>query len=335
MGPLVTAEHQAKVKGYVDLGIEEGAELVVDGRDFRLDGSRATRTASSRRLPVRPGPTPEMRIYQEEIFGPVLAVVRAPDFEAAVDLVNEHEYGNGTAIFTRDGDAARDVRPSGQDRHGRRQRADPGADGLPQLRRLEALAVRRPPHARPRGRALLHPAEERSPRAGRPASAPAPSSSCRPWAEPAARAGRTGPIISAREPTGRSTGTPPRRRRAGLFCRPGRGCRARIKAILRRHCDHAREWRPRARRVPRGPRCRAPSRRPIEPKPSQVKGEARGCRHRSCCSWSCADPAGRCESASASRPARARAAGAPLSSRSISTRRRAAVRSSPRSIALA
>ena len=105
MGPLVTAEHRAKVKGYVDTGVGEGAELVVDGRDevvsgnedgFFLGGCLFDRV------------TPDMRIYQEEIFGPVLGIVRADDYEQALDLVNRHEFGNGAAIFTRDGDAARD-----------------------------------------------------------------------------------------------------------------------------------------------------------------------------------------------------------------------------------
>ena len=159
MGPLVTAEHLAKVRGYVDLGVEEGAELVVDGRDFRLDGFQGYENGYYLGGCLFDRVTPEMRIYQDEIFGPVLSVVRMPDFESAVEIVNRHEYGNGVAIFTRDGDAARDLRRAGQHRHGRRQRADPGADGVPQLRRLEALAVRRPPHARPRGRALLHQAE--------------------------------------------------------------------------------------------------------------------------------------------------------------------------------
>ena len=107
MGPLVTAEHLAKVRGYVDLGVEEGAELVVDGRDFALEGSRATRTATTSAAACSTGSSRDMQIYQDEIFGPVLSVVRAPDFDAAVELVNTHEYGNGTAIFTRDGDAAR------------------------------------------------------------------------------------------------------------------------------------------------------------------------------------------------------------------------------------
>jgi malonate-semialdehyde dehydrogenase (acetylating)/methylmalonate-semialdehyde dehydrogenase len=101
MGPLVTGQHRDKVRDYVDLGVAEGAELVVDGRGaagrggFFLGGSLFDRV------------TPAMRIYREEIFGPVLSVVRTPDFESALALVDNHEYGNGTAIFTRDGEAAR------------------------------------------------------------------------------------------------------------------------------------------------------------------------------------------------------------------------------------
>ena len=107
MGPLVTAEHLAKVKGYVDLGVEEGAELVVDGRDFRLDGFQGYENGYYLGGCLFDRVTPEMKIYQDEIFGPVLSVVRMPDFESAVEIVNRHEYGNGVAIFTRDGDAAR------------------------------------------------------------------------------------------------------------------------------------------------------------------------------------------------------------------------------------
>ncbi|GBR17416.1 CoA-acylating methylmalonate-semialdehyde dehydrogenase [Asaia spathodeae] len=104
MGPLVTKVHREKVASYVTIGAEEGATLLVDGRDFKspqnpdgffIGGSLFDHV------------TPEMRIYREEIFGPVLAVVRVPDFETALTLVNEHEFGNGTAIFTRDGDSAR------------------------------------------------------------------------------------------------------------------------------------------------------------------------------------------------------------------------------------
>ncbi len=104
MGPLVTREHLEKVSSYVDLGIEEGAKLVVDGRGFKMQGYEdGFFMAGCLFDEVKP----EMRIYKEEIFGPVLSVVRAPDYDAAVRMVNEHEYGNGTAIFTRDGDAAR------------------------------------------------------------------------------------------------------------------------------------------------------------------------------------------------------------------------------------
>jgi len=106
MGPLVTADALARVRGYIEAGVAEGADLVVDGRDFRMDqqgyengffigGSLFDRV------------TPDMSIWREEIFGPVLSVARASDYDAAVDLVHQHPYGNGVAIFTRDGDAAR------------------------------------------------------------------------------------------------------------------------------------------------------------------------------------------------------------------------------------
>ncbi len=104
MGPLVTKPHHDKVRSYVDLGIEEGADLVVDGRSLVVDGHEDGFFL---------GPclfdrvTPEMRIYQEEIFGPVLCVVRAESEERAMQLIDDHEYGNGTCIFTRDGEAAR------------------------------------------------------------------------------------------------------------------------------------------------------------------------------------------------------------------------------------
>jgi malonate-semialdehyde dehydrogenase (acetylating)/methylmalonate-semialdehyde dehydrogenase len=104
MGPLVTREHYEKVKGYVDLGVDEGAELVCDGRDLVVDGHEDGFFL---------GPclfdrvTANMRIYQEEIFGPVLCVVRAASEEQAMQMIDAHEYGNGTCIFTRDGEAAR------------------------------------------------------------------------------------------------------------------------------------------------------------------------------------------------------------------------------------
>jgi len=104
-GPLITRQHLEKVRGYVDLGIEEGAELVVDGREFSMQGyENGFYMGGCLFDHVKP----DMRIYREEIFGPVLSVVRAPTYEDAIRLPNEHEYGNGVAIFTRDGDAARD-----------------------------------------------------------------------------------------------------------------------------------------------------------------------------------------------------------------------------------
>ena len=105
MGPLVTKEHYDKVMGYIDKGVEEGAELVLDGRDLKLQGYENGYFMGGS---IFDRVTTEMSIYTDEIFGPVLAVVRAPDYGAAVAMVNDHEYGNGAAIFTRDGDAARD-----------------------------------------------------------------------------------------------------------------------------------------------------------------------------------------------------------------------------------
>jgi malonate-semialdehyde dehydrogenase (acetylating) / methylmalonate-semialdehyde dehydrogenase len=104
MGPLVSKEHLARVKAYVDLGVEEGARLVVDGREIQIDGHENGYFIGGCLFDMV---RPDMKIYQEEIFGPVLCVVRVPDFDTAVKLINKHEYGNGTAIFTRDGDSAR------------------------------------------------------------------------------------------------------------------------------------------------------------------------------------------------------------------------------------
>jgi malonate-semialdehyde dehydrogenase (acetylating) / methylmalonate-semialdehyde dehydrogenase len=104
-GPLVTKAHLDKVRGYVDLGVQEGANLVVDGRDFRMQGYENGFYLGGCLFDEV---TPQMRIYKEEIFGPVLSVVRAKDYGEALRLPSEHEYGNGVAIYTRDGDAARD-----------------------------------------------------------------------------------------------------------------------------------------------------------------------------------------------------------------------------------
>ncbi len=105
MGPLVTKQHQDKVKGYIDSGVAEGAKLVVDGRGLKLQGYENGYFVGGT---LFDNVTPEMKIYKEEIFGPVLSVVRANTYEQAATMINEHEFGNGTAIFTRDGDAARE-----------------------------------------------------------------------------------------------------------------------------------------------------------------------------------------------------------------------------------
>jgi malonate-semialdehyde dehydrogenase (acetylating)/methylmalonate-semialdehyde dehydrogenase len=104
MGPLVTREHLQRVRDYIEIGVKEGATLVVDGRSLHVAG-HADGFYLGASLFDRV--EPQMRIYREEIFGPVLVVVRVPDLQGALRLVNEHEFGNGTAIFTRDGDAAR------------------------------------------------------------------------------------------------------------------------------------------------------------------------------------------------------------------------------------
>ncbi|WP_324751328.1 CoA-acylating methylmalonate-semialdehyde dehydrogenase [Sphingomonas sp. LY54] len=104
-GPVVNAAHKQKVENYIQMGVDEGAELVVDGRGFTLQGHENGFFV---------GPTlfdhvkPNMQTYQEEIFGPVLQIVRADSFEEAVRLPSEHQYGNGVAIFTRNGHAARE-----------------------------------------------------------------------------------------------------------------------------------------------------------------------------------------------------------------------------------
>ena len=104
-GPLVTKDAYARVKGYVDKGVEEGADLVVDGRDFSMQGYENGFFIGGC---LFDNVTKDMSIYKDEIFGPVLSVVRAKDYEEGLDLAMSHEYGNGVAIFTRDGDAARD-----------------------------------------------------------------------------------------------------------------------------------------------------------------------------------------------------------------------------------
>ena len=104
MGPLVTAQHRAKVVGYIEDGAAAGATLVVDGREQKIDGDKNGFFLGGT---LFDHVKPEMNIYREEIFGPVLCVVRVPDFAAAVDLINNHEFGNGVSCFTSDGGVAR------------------------------------------------------------------------------------------------------------------------------------------------------------------------------------------------------------------------------------
>jgi malonate-semialdehyde dehydrogenase (acetylating)/methylmalonate-semialdehyde dehydrogenase len=102
MGPLVTREHRDRVASYLDTGAKEGARVVADGRDVKFENGGFFLGCS-----LLDGVTPDMKVYQDEIFGPVLSVVRAESFDEAVQLVNDNPYGNGVAIFTRDGGAAR------------------------------------------------------------------------------------------------------------------------------------------------------------------------------------------------------------------------------------
>jgi malonate-semialdehyde dehydrogenase (acetylating)/methylmalonate-semialdehyde dehydrogenase len=105
MGPIVSKAQRDKIVGYIDAGVEAGAELVVDGRGFSLQGYENGFFVGGT---LFDHVKPDMKIYREEIFGPVLSVVRAQSYQDAVDLIHGHEYANGTAIFTRDGDAARE-----------------------------------------------------------------------------------------------------------------------------------------------------------------------------------------------------------------------------------
>lgn len=105
MGPVVTKDSKERIEGYIQSGVDQGAKLVVDGRGMSLQGYENGYFLGGT---LFDNVTTDMDIYKDEIFGPVLAVVRADEYETALNMVNDHEYGNGTAIFTRDGDAARD-----------------------------------------------------------------------------------------------------------------------------------------------------------------------------------------------------------------------------------
>lgn len=104
MGPVISKEHKAKIEGYIDQGVTQGAKLVVDGRGYKVAGNENGYFVGGT---LFDHVTPEMTIWQDEIFGPVLSIVRVKDYAEGVALINSHQYGNGSAIFTSDGDAAR------------------------------------------------------------------------------------------------------------------------------------------------------------------------------------------------------------------------------------
>jgi malonate-semialdehyde dehydrogenase (acetylating)/methylmalonate-semialdehyde dehydrogenase len=153
MGPVVTQAARQRIERLIGEGVEQGASLVVDGRNFKVAGFENGFFVGGT---LFDHVTPEMSIYREEIFGPVLCVVRLPDVGSAVELINANEYGNGVAVFTRDGGVAREFVRQIQVGMVGVNVPLAGADGLQQLRRLEAQHVRRPPRLRPRRRALLH-----------------------------------------------------------------------------------------------------------------------------------------------------------------------------------
>jgi len=158
-GPLVTEAALVRVKDYIDQGVAAGAEAVVDGRERSSDDLQFGDANLEGGYFIGPTlfdhVTPDMSIYTDEIFGPVLCMVRAKDYEEALRLPSEHEYGNGVGFHPRWRHRTR-LRVPSPGRHGRRECADPGAGGLPHLRRLEAVRLRRPQPARPGVDHLLH-----------------------------------------------------------------------------------------------------------------------------------------------------------------------------------
>jgi malonate-semialdehyde dehydrogenase (acetylating)/methylmalonate-semialdehyde dehydrogenase len=171
MGPLVTKQHLDKVTGYVDKGVEEGATLVVDGRGLKVEGHQSGFFLGGC---LFDNVKPDMTIYKEEIFGPVLSIVRVPDFESAVKLINDHEFGNGVSLYTRDGDVAREFST----------RIQIGMIGInvpipvPMAFHRNAPCSVTTTHMGPKVCASIR-TSRRLRRAGRPASAKAPSLSCR------------------------------------------------------------------------------------------------------------------------------------------------------------
>ena len=160
MGPIVTAIAHQRITGYIDIGVKEGAKLLVDGRGFKgAEAGPGCAEGFWMGGTLFDHVTSEMRIYKEEIFGPVLGCVRVKDFGEAVDLVNAHEFGNGVSCFTRDGHVAREFSRRIQVGMVGINVPIPRAHGLARLWRLEAQPVWRHACLWRRRRALLHQAE--------------------------------------------------------------------------------------------------------------------------------------------------------------------------------
>ena len=156
MGPLITREHRDKVAGYLETAAEQGARVVADGRELEVEGDGFFLGVS-----LIDEVTPEMDAYRDEIFGPVLSVTRVSTYDEAVGLVNENPYGNGTAIFTRDGGVARQFQFDAQAGMVGVNVPIPVPGRVLLVRRLEGEPVRRPAHLRAGGRRLLHAREGR------------------------------------------------------------------------------------------------------------------------------------------------------------------------------
>ena len=159
MGPVITCAARDRITGLIDRGVDRGRDLVVDGRRPKIAGHEGGFFV---------GPTlfdrvkPDMAMYREEIFGPVLTVVRSESLADAIAMINANPYANGAALFTRSGHAARRFQQDVEVGHGGHQRTDPRADGLLLVRRLAQLAVRRLERPWRGWRAVLHAAEDRN-----------------------------------------------------------------------------------------------------------------------------------------------------------------------------
>ena len=159
MGPVITAEAKQRITDLIGQGVQRRRRARRRRARARAAGLRAR--LLPRRLAVRPRDQGHDHLQRGDLRAGPLRCVRAGGYEEAADLVNSNEYGNGTAIFTRDGDTARAFADQHRSRHGRHQCADPGSGRLSLLRRLEAIAVRRSLDLWARRRALLHAAQDR------------------------------------------------------------------------------------------------------------------------------------------------------------------------------